>query len=401
MKMDFKKLIENSQSEFITRRTVIGLVRSILTPLADSNSKSMVFYRFKDREEISGLIKRLEYSVNVEMYDFSEREILKLDDFVELEFLLITSARFNAFLLWDYSSTKEKDKTQFYLLMNSKQINDCFEFLQAHSKVDFRETFYQYRPERRDNELLNDALGKIVCILNDNISENEFKNKEEIETAKKFESFSEIRSYCHEIKNQLSILDIYSEILKREHGESKYIEMIKKSISLISLQLKEIKGLSDGSICACEDIASIIEKAIQMIQEFAIPSGNKIVFTNNALQDTTTVDSNKFLTIIINILKNAVESTKNDEISVTLNIEDGYTKVRVRNHGEKIEPEAQAKIFDEGFSTKENGWGVGLATSRRYIRNQGGEIELTNSDDDYTEFLIKIPLARGLDEITM
>jgi len=388
----FKKLIENSESGLISKSTIIGLARSILTPLAENNTNSLVFTRLKNRDEISGLLRRLEYCENVEMYDFLNSEVVKVDDFIEIEFILLTSGRFNAFLLWDYSLTEGKDKSPVYFLMNTKRVNDCFETLSNHAKVNFKEKFNSYRPERRDNRILNSALGKIVEILNDNVEQKEFMGQEEIKIAQKLENFSQIRANCHEIKNQLSVLDIYSKLLEKEFGKGKNIEMLKKSIALIGLELNEIRGLSDTRGEKREDIATVIEKATQMFESLAGVQNNKVVFKNRMPEDALTVDESKFLSILINILKNANESTQNDEIIITLEADQNAAKILIRNHGEKIAPDAQAKIFDEGFSTKENGWGTGLSAAKKYLSNQGGAIELTNSDDEYTEFMIKIPL---------
>ena len=39
------------------------------------------------------------------------------------------------------------------------------------------------------------------------------------------------------------------------------------------------------------------------------------------------------------------------------------------------------------------GWGVGLGVCKKYLAMQLGSISLVKSDDNETEFLIKIPLS--------
>ena len=46
----------------------------------------------------------------------------------------------------------------------------------------------------------------------------------------------------------------------------------------------------------------------------------------------------------------------------------------------------------EGFSTKKDGWGLGLNICRKYLAAQLGSISLVKSDDSETEFLVTIPL---------
>ena len=51
------------------------------------------------------------------------------------------------------------------------------------------------------------------------------------------------------------------------------------------------------------------------------------------------------------------------------------------------EPE---KIFNEGFTTKTSGSGLGLWICKKSVEEQNGELELTRSTEDYTEFTIKL-----------
>ena len=54
------------------------------------------------------------------------------------------------------------------------------------------------------------------------------------------------------------------------------------------------------------------------------------------------------------------------------------------------EPE---KIFYEGFTTKSTGSGLGLWICKKSIEEMMGELELSRSTEDYTEFTIKLGLG--------
>ena len=161
---------QNSE-ELFSKKTVNGLISSLLEPVAANNAKSLIFTRFKDTREIEGIIKRLEYCSNVEMFSFLDFDTVLKDDLVEMEFVIITSHRYNAVLLWDYSGTPNKDATPLYIKVNSKDVNEVFETVKDRLKTNFDEKFYSYRPERRENALLNDAIYNVLKILNENIKE--------------------------------------------------------------------------------------------------------------------------------------------------------------------------------------------------------------------------------------
>ena len=54
------------------------------------------------------------------------------------------------------------------------------------------------------------------------------------------------------------------------------------------------------------------------------------------------------------------------------------------------EPE---RIFHEGFTTKATGSGLGLWICKKSVEEQMGELELSRSTDDYTEFTIRLGLG--------
>ena len=96
---------------------------------------------------------------------------------------------------------------------------------------------------------------------------------------------------------------------------------------------------------------------------------------------------------INNIIKNAHDSTKNDEIIVKLSQADEKIKISIINHGEMIEKDNQDRIFETGYTTKKDGWGIGLSVCKKFIGSQFGTFELAKSDENETIFSITLPLA--------
>ena len=110
---DLKSLIlsdDRLNSSLFSKQSIISLIRCTLEPLASENVSSMIFHRLKNTDGLDSIIKRLEYSRNVEMYNFLDPDIIIKDDLIELEFILLTSSRYNAILMWDYSDDNKKEK---------------------------------------------------------------------------------------------------------------------------------------------------------------------------------------------------------------------------------------------------------------------------------------------------
>ena len=134
-------------TELFSKNTVNGLLRSLLEPIASNNAKSLILTRFKNTSGIDGIIKRLEYCSNVEMFSFLDFDIISKDDFIETEFVIITSHRYNAVLIWDYSESANKKETMLCIRVNSKDVNEVYETVKDRLKINLDDKFYSYRPE--------------------------------------------------------------------------------------------------------------------------------------------------------------------------------------------------------------------------------------------------------------
>lgn len=383
-------------SSLFSKKSIVSIARCILEPLANENVPSMVFHRLKNPEGLEGIIKRLEYSRNIEMYNFLDPDIVIKDDLVELEFILLTSSRYNAVFMWDYSDDVKKEVSQIYFVLNSKNVNQVFELLMENSKQNLSEKFYSFKPERRENELLNSCVANILKNFNEAVSENDFKDR-----ALSFEPKDDcselkdkIRHTSHEIRNQLSVLDIYSKILEKKFSDDKTSSLIRKSISLIAMELNELKQFENLDLREML-IEDVIPYSINMFEEIVKQNNNKIIFVNSTIEGDkrkVMIDEGKFLSVLNNVIKNANQFTQNDEIIVELSKDDSNAKISIQNHGEPIDEETKTKIFKDGFTTRKEGFGIGLSVCRKYLAEQLGSIELTASDEEKTEFLIKLPL---------
>jgi len=82
---------------------------------------------------------------------------------------------------------------------------------------------------------------------------------------------------------------------------------------------------------------------------------------------------------------------------------DGNAEVRFRDNGCGIPKNYYSSIFSPFFTTKPPGEGTGLGLSLSYdiiVNGHGGSIEVDSSENEYTEFIIKIPLLMAPTDIS-
>ncbi|MFH2036339.1 MAG: PAS domain S-box protein, partial [Candidatus Zixiibacteriota bacterium] len=79
----------------------------------------------------------------------------------------------------------------------------------------------------------------------------------------------------------------------------------------------------------------------------------------------------------------------------SMNLSEGpYVKISIADHGYGIPPEIIGKIFDPYFTTKDDGNGLGLATSYSIVKNHGGRINVNSQPGEFTIFDVYLPATK-------
>jgi two-component system NtrC family sensor kinase len=98
--------------------------------------------------------------------------------------------------------------------------------------------------------------------------------------------------------------------------------------------------------------------------------------------------------LFMNLLVNAVQSIpEQGEITVETAAEGGDAVVRIIDSGVGIPEEIKTRLFDLGFTTRNEsgGSGLGLALCRRIVENHGGTIAVESTPGEGSVFTIRLP----------
>jgi signal transduction histidine kinase len=150
---------------------------------------------------------------------------------------------------------------------------------------------------------------------------------------------------------------------------------------------------SEKAVIKPYKLKELIDTAADLTKVYT--EGKNIEYSiENNINTKIPVDENKFIAVIVNLVKNASEAFNIDETGdgkyiKILTEEDGdFAVIKVSNNAGKIEnPE---NIFKEGFTTKSSGSGLGLMICKKSIEEMYGKLELETNTDEKTEFVIKI-----------
>lgn len=390
-----KELIETQDNKFLSRQTLKCLVRSALEPLLDAPESGVVFYRIDNKEGLQGLIKRLEFS-EIESINYSDEASNLVEKvWANTEFICVMTHRYVSILLWD-NFTGDKNTVRYYSLYNSKLQNEPLDIIKRNSKIDITPYQEKFTPDRRDNILLNASIRRLLDNMVDAADDAVLGFAEKTAETLRDGDYAarKARVIAHEVRNQLSIVDLYTEIIRKKTGDESVLaslNTISKAIkmagnSLLALKTKENSELKPVLIL------ELVQEAVELAGVYL--EGKEIELQVETDDITAMADYDKLLGVIINLVKNASEAFDSETlqngkyIKIKAEKNEDFVNILVSNNASGIkEPE---KIFNEGFTTKSTGTGLGLWICKKSIEEQMGSIELSRSTEDYTEFTIKL-----------
>jgi two-component system, NtrC family, nitrogen regulation sensor histidine kinase NtrY len=207
------------------------------------------------------------------------------------------------------------------------------------------------------------------------------------------------KQVAHEIKNPLTPmkLNVQQLITAYKDKSAKFDSIFEKVTTTIISQIEILKNIaSEFSNFArmprlnIEKInaVAVIRKALDLFAE----EKRVILFESQKDEIIIEADKDQLERTIINLVRNSIQADSKN-ISVALSVDKENCILRVKDDGTGISKELMPKVFDENFTTKKHGMGIGLSIAKKYIESIGGNVSLENSLDNMTVFLIIIPLS--------
>jgi len=196
----------------------------------------------------------------------------------------------------------------------------------------------------------------------------------------------EIEKLAHEIKNPLSICIGYLEMLDNDYNQ-KYIDIIKSELNRSITILDDYKN---NKILDIEKL-DLVFLFNEIYQIYKIKSKIKITSKEEIYING---DYKKLKQVFINIIKNSIESKKyNTDISIKINLIETKHNVyiTIKDNGIGIKKENISNIFNNFYTTKTYGTGLGLSYSKEIINLHQGTIKYYSKYQKGTKVVITLP----------
>ncbi len=98
--------------------------------------------------------------------------------------------------------------------------------------------------------------------------------------------------------------------------------------------------------------------------------------------------------MLTNLVSNALKFGRGNPIEITVEAEDAFARVRVRDHGIGVPPEDRERIFErfERAVSEQSfgGLGLGLWIARQIVQTHGGRIGVDGPEGGGAEFFFEL-----------
>lgn len=225
-----------------------------------------------------------------------------------------------------------------------------------------------------------------------------------------------LANMSHEIRTPMNGIMGFTEVLKdpslTAENRIAVIDIIEKSgkrlfnliNDLIDISLIESRQITLNY--SPVDLSSECETLQTIFQKEAAEKKLTLRFVESRLplSNQFFTDKTKFVSILSNLLKNAIKFTEHGEIIFGYNAEEDMIRFFVKDTGIGIPLEKQKLIFerfvqaDNRLSRGYEGAGLGLSIAKAYVDIMDGEITVVSEEQKGTEFIVRLPMCNNKDK---
>ena len=226
-------------------------------------------------------------------------------------------------------------------------------------------------------------------------------------------------SIAHEIRNPLSGIKGATQILRgsaRDPEAEECVNLILKETDRLNSILQSYLTITRRPVFNQLNIHEIIEHALKVMSTVLKEKKIRIEKSYDPSLPNISGDESKLLQVFINLLKNAIEAMEMSKGQKTMSIytrlsneymviyeKEGHRKtgiptkkqrwvvVSIRDTGIGMTKDEISRIFLPFYTKKDKGSGLGLALSKKIVKDHGGIIKAKSKSGKETTFNVYLP----------
>lgn len=257
-----------------------------------------------------------------------------------------------------------------------------------------------------------DEVGQLAATFNEMIAG--LKSKRELEdklnNAERQAAIGRLtQAVAHEIRNPLNVINLSIDHVATKYApeDQKRKEQVTRILSSIRDEVVRLKRLVNDLLnygrpprlsFETVDIRRLVDETIELIKPQADAQGVEVTLEGDVSPVEIQGDRERLKSCFSNIAINALQAMPGGG-SLHANVArvDGSVEVMLVDTGVGISEEASSKIFEPYFSTKQAGFGLGLAVTRTIVEEHKGSIEVRSEPLRGATFIVRLPAKTETD----
>lgn len=207
-----------------------------------------------------------------------------------------------------------------------------------------------------------------------------------------------ISQISHEIRNPVTLINSYLQLLAKSHPEVttfEYWDHVVSNMDFLIVLLNEISSFNRSSTIKKESI-----HIFHFLQDFTddvsveLEKQNiRILLKKESALPRLNIDPVKIKEVLHNLVRNSAEAIGNNGmITLRVYFEDLSVVIVIEDDGPGIPPEHLPTLFDPFVTYKKDGTGLGLAITKNIIDAHDGTIQVCSLPEKGTSFALRLPL---------
>ncbi|MEE9603122.1 MAG: ATP-binding protein [Thermoguttaceae bacterium] len=213
---------------------------------------------------------------------------------------------------------------------------------------------------------------------------------------------------AHEIKNPLSTIGLNIELLAEDFGDSDSARDRRalRKIEVVKRECKRLQDILDDFLSFAKvrklnrqptDLSDQVGQVLDLFRPQAAEANIEIADYLASDLPMVLLDRESFHAALLNLVLNAQQAmAQGGQLVVrTYGTADGVG-LDLIDTGCGMDEHTRSRIFEAFFSTKSNGSGLGLPTTKKIIEAHGGRITLQSEPGRGSQFTVKLPTPARL-----
>lgn len=211
----------------------------------------------------------------------------------------------------------------------------------------------------------------------------------------------ELSKMFHEIKNPLALIISSLQLIESDHPEVhtfRFWDQTMEDVAALRRLIDELSSFQKGNYISPKliNLFDFTEDLLESTAAFLLETGTPLTYESSVDDLDFYGDEVKLRQAVVNLLKNAAESTPPGK-GITLKIEadENYLSLSVIDEGCGIPENQLSKIFEPFHTTKACGTGLGLPIVKKIVESHHGTLSVHSVEGVGTTFQILLPLSKN------